>query len=178
MAPESTSYPWYSQIEPNEPIQQGDIITDCPVVIPLEEVRAENEELASSVKIYDVIIMSQSCDLSAKKISLVLVCPLYTLTELGERHSGYKTSKMKNYLGNGWIVGYHLLNKCSINGREDYLVVDFKNVYGVPLDFLKNLASSRSNRTRLLPPYREHLSQAFARFFMRVGLPIDIPSFK
>jgi hypothetical protein len=23
---------------------------------------------------------------------------------------------------------------------------------------------------RLLPPYREHLSQAFARFFMRVGL--------
>ena len=25
------------------------------------------------------------------------------------------------------------------------------------------------------PPYREHLAQAFARFFMRVGLPIDIP---
>jgi len=24
------------------------------------------------------------------------------------------------------------------------------------------------------PPYREHLSQAFARFFMRVGLPIPI----
>jgi hypothetical protein len=32
-------------------------------------------------------------------------------------------------------------------------------------------------RLRLLPPYREHLSQAFARFFMRVGLPVDIPPF-
>jgi hypothetical protein len=26
--------------------------------------------------------------------------------------------------------------------------------------------------------YREHLSQAFARFFMRVGLPIDIQKFR
>lgn len=28
---------------------------------------------------------------------------------------------------------------------------------------------------RLHPPYREHLSQAFARFFLRVGLAGDIP---
>jgi hypothetical protein len=34
-----------------------------------------------------------------------------------------------------------------------------------------------ATRLRLLPPYREHLSQSFARFFMRVGLPVDIPSF-
>jgi hypothetical protein len=29
-------------------------------------------------------------------------------------------------------------------------------------------------RPQLLPPYREHLSQSFARFFMRVGLPIPV----
>ena len=34
------------------------------------------------------------------------------------------------------------------------------------------------NRLRLCPPYREHLAQSFARFFMRVGLPIDIPEEK
>ena len=34
--------------------------------------------------------------------------------------------------------------------------------------------TSKSDRIRVLPPYREHLSQAFARFFMRVGLPQDI----
>ena len=32
-------------------------------------------------------------------------------------------------------------------------------------------------KVRILPPYREHLAQAFARFFMRVGLPVDVPPF-
>jgi hypothetical protein len=26
-------------------------------------------------------------------------------------------------------------------------------------------------------PYREHLAQSFARYFMRVGLPVNIPPF-
>lgn len=30
------------------------------------------------------------------------------------------------------------------------------------------------SRNILMPPYREHLSQAFARYFMRVGLPIYV----
>ena len=33
-------------------------------------------------------------------------------------------------------------------------------------------------RWRLQSPFREHFSQAFARFFMRVGLPAAIPPFK
>jgi hypothetical protein len=53
-------------------------------------------------------------------------------------------------------------------------------VYSVPRGFLESLLNQRmQSRLRLLPPYREHLSQAFARFFMRVGLPVPIalPSF-
>jgi maleate cis-trans isomerase len=33
------------------------------------------------------------------------------------------------------------------------------------------LAALFGERVRLLSPYKEHLSQAFARYFMRVGLP-------
>jgi len=44
--------------------------------------------------------------------------------------------------------------------------------------FIKLHLRKQGNRLRLLPPYREHLAQAFARFFMRVGLPADIPKFK
>ena len=40
---------------------------------------------------------------------------------------------------------------------------------------VRELAASQGPRLRLNPPYREHLAQAFARFFMRVGLPVDIP---
>jgi hypothetical protein len=59
-----------------------------------------------------------------------------------------------------------------------YLVVDFRNVYSVSFDFLTEWVQRKGRRLRLLSPYREHLSQAFARFFMRVGLPVDIPPFK
>lgn len=59
-----------------------------------------------------------------------------------------------------------------------YQVVDFRNIYSVSLNFLSDLTMKKGERLRLLPPYREHLSQSFARFFMRVGLPVDIPAFK
>ena len=63
------------------------------------------------------------------------------------------------------------MNKSDLEGFEtEYLVVDFRSVYSVPFNFLIDLAKSRGKRLRLLPPHREHLSQAFARFFMRVGL--------
>jgi hypothetical protein len=72
-----------------------------------------------------------------------------------------------------------MLNKCELPCfNNEFLVVDFHNVYGVPYAFLDSLLKGQGKRLRLLPPYREHLSQAFARFFMRVGLPVDIPPFK
>ena len=90
-----------------------------------------------------------------------------------------KSKKGKEALRRGNVPGYHLLNKCEIDGFEtDYLVVDFRSVYSVPFDFIMELVEKRGKRLRLLPPYREHLSQAFARFFMRVGLPVDIPPFE
>ena len=47
-----------------------------------------------------------------------------------------------------------------------------------PGELANRYAGERGQRLRLLPPYREHLGQAFARYFMRVGLPVDIPPFK
>jgi hypothetical protein len=61
--------------------------------------------------------------------------------------------------------------------RREIRVVDFRTVFSLSLHFVKNFAALQSPRLRLLPPYREHLAQAFARFFMRVGLPVDIPPF-
>ena len=69
--------------------------------------------------------------------------------------------------------------KCDLDGfrNDDYLVVDFRSVFSVPINYLSAKAKSQEKRLRLKPPFREHLSQAFARFFMRVGLPADIPKF-
>ena len=56
-------------------------------------------------------------------------------------------------------------------------IVDFRRLYSLPVAFVRRQAETRVPRLRLLPPYREHLSQAFSRFFMRLGLPVDIPPF-
>lgn len=171
-------YSWYSKVEATSDLQQGDIIFGCQIIQPKKEAEEINQTLDVEVSEYDVIIMSQSCDLVNDKIELVLVCPFHSLTELGNKYSEYKNPAMKDKLRQGHIIGFHLLNRLESNEINDYLVVDFKSVYAVPLNFLKQIIKKRENRIRLLPPYREHLSQAFARFFMRVGLPVDIPQFK
>ena len=169
-------YPWFEVVDGDENLLQGDFIKECPIVIPPSKI---SNEVEVRIVNYDVIIMSQSCDIVQRKLDLVLVCPIWPLSEFEKENPYYKTREGKEALRRGYLPGYHLLNKYEIDRfKMDYLVVDFRNIYSVPFDFIINLAKKRGKRLRLLPPYREHLSQAFARFFMRVGLPVDIPPFK
>ena len=168
-------YPWY-EIVSGEEVWQGEVINSCPIMVPSHAI--ELGKVSAEVIEYDVVVMSQSCDLVHKKLNLVLVCPFCHLSDFENRSDFFKSKKGKEALRRGDAPGYHLLNKCELGGFEtDYLVLDFRSVYSVPFDFLMDLDKSRCDRLRLLPPYREHLSQAFARFFMRVGLPVDIPEF-
>lgn len=167
-------YPWYAVVDGKEPLRQEDFINSCPVVIPPPGI--ESPKVAAEIIEYDVTIMSQSCDLEQRKLDLVLVCPIWPFSEFQKRSDFFRSRKGKEALRHGNVPGYHLLNKCELDGfKTDCLIVDFRSVYSVPFGFIVGLAGERRTRLRLLPPYREHLSQAFARFFMRVGLPVDIP---
>lgn len=174
-------YPWYEVVDQTAPVLQGDFLLSCPVFIPSVAFGAvtQNEEVSFSVREYDVIVMTQSCDLELQKVDLVLVCPIWPLTELENKDDFLKSTKGKEALRQGNIPGYHLLNKCEAIGfNREYMVVDFRASYSLPFVLLTEIANRHKQRLRLLPPYREHLSQAYARFFMRVGLPVDIPPFK
>jgi hypothetical protein len=174
-------YPWYDIVDADKTLMQGDFMSSCPVIVPsssIGEGRIEGRISAEIIK-YDVIVMSQSCDLAHHKLDNVLVSPIWPISEMGSENDFFKSRKGKESLRQGNLSGYHLLNRCELEGFEtDFQVVDFRNVYGVPLDFLIELSKRNGKRLRLLPPYREHLSQAFARFFMRVGLPVDIDLFR
>lgn len=173
-------YPWYEIAHNTEPVLQGDFLLSCPVFAPSAgSIVIEEEPLSFEVVEYDVIVMSQSCDLIQKKIDLVLVCPIWTLSEFERKNDFFKNKNGKETLRQGNVPGYHLLNKCEIEGiNKEFMVVDFRSTYSLPFTLLYDIAAKQPKRLRLLPPYREHLSQAYARFFMRVGLPIDIPKFK
>jgi hypothetical protein len=132
-----------------------------------------------SVETYDVVVLTQSCDLETDKADFVLVCPIWSLVEVGNADGFLKSSSGKEALRRGQLPGYHLLNKSDLDGHvRDFRVVDFRRTVSLPIAYIKLMALKKGPRLRLLPPYREHLAQAFARFFMRVGLPVDIPPFK
>jgi hypothetical protein len=176
-------YPWYSKLEiTDNSFEQGDLLKDCPIIIPPASLPNETpEEIDVEVQKYNVVILTQSCDLVNGKISIVQVCPYWKMEDYSfiKNAQVKEKAKKQEQLRMGLIPGIHLLNKCEINGHEsDYLIADFRNVYGVDYSFLKEFIKNAAERIRLNPPYREHLSQAFARYFMRVGLPTDIPSFK
>jgi len=173
-------YPWYEILADAEnDLQQGDFIPNCPILIPPANIQSDGET-EIEIKEIDSLILSQSCDLVNSKIEIVLVCPFYTLTTFlnnlpEDQQSERARRKIIDNLKKGYLPGYHLLNnEENIDSLTDYQVVDFRNVYGIQFQSLVDLATEMSYRIRMLPPYREHLSQSFARYFMRVGLPQDI----
>ncbi len=108
-----------------------------------------------------------------------MLCGINFTTEFSDDNNQGLGRNRLEQIRKGQIVSNHILNKCSLPDFEkDYRIVDFRRVMSLTIGFIRELANKNSPRLLLLPPYREHLAQAFARFFMRVGLPVDIPKFK
>ncbi len=187
--------PWYESVTADTTITQGDLIFNCPVLtwasgeLVLEGAE-EAEVLEGLVKAVaaDVVVMTQACDLEHQKVSNVILCPQISIDEYYEFWKSDMEARGNNPTKKAWdshcddicdgfIWNLSMLNK-EVNDGEtsiDIRIVNFHEVFTVPRSFLESLVSQRGQeRFRLLPPYREHLSQAFARFFMRVGLPASI----
>ncbi|OQX79444.1 MAG: hypothetical protein B6D61_03510 [Bacteroidetes bacterium 4484_249] len=175
------TYPWYIKLlKHDNSIQQGDFVSECPVVIPpknLSEIDQE-DSIEISIETFDVIVISQSCDIEQNNLDVILVCSYYTFDHLCEKLNYNSISKKKglfNDIKNGRRLSFHMLNKSEEIGINEHLIIDFRNIFGINTDTLRNqIITNTHPRIRLAPPYREHLSQAFAKFFMRVGLPMDI----
>ena len=164
------SYPWYGLAD-GDNLEQGDLLLDCPTFRPTAA--NEFEEICT-----DVVILSQSCDLANDKLEIIQVCPIFSLEELATKVDRLRSKRGREDLRRGYFPGFYLLNRCDIPSHEsDFWVCDFRSLFGVHVAVAKALAVEQSPRVRILPPYREHLAQAFARFFMRVGLPVDVPPF-
>ena len=187
---------WYRAAGAEEPLTQGDIIFECPAVSwrlsalqpPTGSVAEDfslGEHLIAEAR--DLVVMTQACDLEHAKVTSVVLCPHYGLEEFKNAWEEDQRSKGQSPTAKAWrrycddicegtIWNLNLLNAQSDGGVEvEHRIVDFHEVFTLPRPVLESLLKARSvTRPQLLPPYREHLSQAFARFFMRVGLPTPV----
>jgi hypothetical protein len=179
MGADYARFDWYGLVEGPD-ILQGDFLNNCPVLLPKDPNEIDRDDLDADLQRYDVVVMSQSCDLEQNHLDLVLVCPHWSLDDFANKGGDFfKSTEGKEQLRKGNVPGYHMLSESKVDTMARGIrVVDFRVVYSLPIGFIKAFAEKGGQRLRLLPPYREHLSQAFARYFMRVGLPVDIPPFK
>jgi hypothetical protein len=172
------TYPWFEAISGDE-LKQGDILENCPVFIPPTDLATSDRANARFTwEERDLVVLSQSCDLVKERCKLdeVLSCAVWKRSELAKGH--LSTNKGMEDARRGNLPAFHLLAESRVPGLlRPVRVVDFRRVYTHPVEFVRKYASSTAPRLRILPPYREHFAQAFARFFMRVGLPVDIPPF-
>ena len=173
--------PWLDVVldtlEPQKWLHQGDLLVDIkiPVFKALLDLQNDpNPEIP--VDLGTLIVMTQSCDLVNRKAPMVACCPVHTLEEFESFNERFK-GEWEN-VRRGKIAGLHLLPGSDLQKNRTCLVVDFRVIHSLSIEHVVEFIKDSQRHPRLQSPYLEHMSQAFARLFMRVGLPVDIPPFK
>lgn len=184
--PNYPDYPWYKtgriedfhrkDSDKLKTLQQGFLVFDCPIIDISSSLSndfanlkdGEETEIIPEVKKVNLIIMTQSCDLANDKTEQVLLSAFFPA-------SGYSNNEFKD------IKSSRRVALCLIEESEDAdinpigfekQVIDFRQVYTLPKEYILEFIGSKTI-FGLLPPYREYVAQEFARFFMRVGKPMD-----
>jgi hypothetical protein len=123
--------------------------------------------------------MTQTCDLAQARTEHVALCPITALGRFQEANPKFRDKRRLEELRKGRVEGLHLLaSPVEPEDNRQSLVVDFKRIISLPFHYVVAHSEELGERWRLDSPFLEHFSQAFARFFMRVGLPASIPPFK
>ena len=187
--------PGFETVPAEARLTQGDMILDCPILtwdpnqLPEISYGEKGETLRQITKTFlaDLVVMTQACDLAHDKVTNVVLCPHLPLSEyrvlwadkmtrLGQLPTEKAWRRTCDDIANGYIWNQAFLNRWPAGElSSQHRVVEFHEIYTLPRSFLESILVQRNQpRLRLRPPYREHLSQAFARFFMRVGLPTPL----
>jgi hypothetical protein len=164
---------WYSLSEPDEQVLQGAQFFDATLrrVIPLPN---QPGQYAIGEQTADVIVATQSCDLQQRKSAEIEVIPVYSLGEwLAEEPSFVNQLEA---VRRGYVPGLYILPawpKSPFAQTRVTRIVAFDEKRSITWDDLDALRQKQWLGLR--SPYIEHFGQALARFYMRVGLPEDLP---
>jgi len=180
-------------------ISQGDIYRDVDFIEYVAEKGGYVE--VSRITFPLVVILTQDCDLEQdfrfrygrprsrfatqdKLLLSVLVAPLYNaehvhrgehLSELGIQMQTIRWDKSPgDFLRSNQNPRYHY-----VEFPDDIpivaAIIDFKHYFSVNIEYLKR-EKKRDFICRLPPLYRENLSQRYASFLARIGLPQEQPT--
>lgn len=179
-----TATGWWEEVTGRE-LAQGDVLPglEVPRVPALPDHGAGRAEIEVETVDLDVIVLTQTCDLEHAKQEEVLVGRVISWTDfvtaqVAAGNEAVRSRQFARNLRNGTIPPLHLLRHHDGDPALPWALVHFRELHTMARDRLEDDAARQRTRLRLRSPYREHLGQAFARFFMRVGLPLDVGDFE
>jgi len=152
------------------PVDQGDIIDDCPVAVfeSIPQPEAPTTQLTSERR--RVYVLTQACDLVQRKVSNVVVATVLDATAL-VASGALKAAEVRGNIRAGRVHGWYFLPKSrSLNLQES--IVDLRTLHTVRLPVLEDLCRAGKRIAHLESLYREHLAQHFANTYSRIGLPM------
>ena len=188
----TADHSWYQVVESGSlnqvaPLEQGDILSGCPrfavTGIPAWP-PPEDSEVEVEMESLTAIVLTQTCDLVQDHVEMVLMCAVVDWPAARQQmvKAGNEKAKSRAFreaLVRGNLPALALLHKHEHEHAPslDWSVVDFHQIFALPKKLVIDVAAAAGPRLRLRSPYKEHLAQAFARYFMRVGLPLDARDF-
>jgi hypothetical protein len=178
----------YYFINDNKRVCQGDILRDYDLGWVHYGTKAKEEV---KLRVPYLVVLSQECDLehdfnfrtttqktNDKYLQSILVCPAYHADKI-RKGTHLETLKLQMQQLNSKIwpnvtsnqnPRYHFLH-----AEDDYqipeLVIDFKHYYTIPRDLLY-LKKDDHYLATINIMFRENLSQRFAFYLSRIGLPV------
>jgi hypothetical protein len=168
---------------------QGDILKDIHIIMGISN-GAEDEEIMYKHNLPYCVVMNQDCDLDLdvlerekgktqdKNLLSILLCPAYQDEEFyrGDHLSASKwkmremtADKEREKIKKGSLDRYHYLEGDS-ELQVPNLVLDFKHFFTVSRDLLYK-QKKRIYLVTINELFRERLSQRFANYLSRFGLP-------
>src|SRR5688572_18962759 len=78
-------FPWYETVS-GDSLEQGDILPEFEIVLPVSSTsEARGGNLAVEIQQFDVVVMTQTCDIENDNVDSLLLCPWWDLWEFVRR---------------------------------------------------------------------------------------------
>jgi hypothetical protein len=159
----------YTRPRPDDPIDQGDLIDQFPVV-EIRDLRSDAPDqpmLDSATR--RVIVVTQTCDLANDKTKTANIAEVFEADFLVAQ-GVFKPADVRGPLRGGRVWGLYFLPADAALGLNE-MIVDLRRLHTVRIDHLADWCRAGRRLARVQPLYREHLARHFAETFGRIGLP-------
>lgn len=164
----------YDIPDPNNPINQRDIIDDCPVAMVTTCVLGKAESAKTETELHRTIVLTQACDLANGKADRIVSASIFDAEGMVKR-GVLKAADIKGPIRMGRVWGLYFLPAHPASGMGE-MVVDLRRLHTTHLILMEDLCRASRRKARLLTPYREHLAKFFADTYCRIGLPVPYES--